>query len=221
MLYFKVLCHKKDHSGVYKVENREWGDEMVGVMSIGEDEASTSEVEGFEGIFKRYYSYVVRQVMRIIPAQSVAEDIAQEIFIRLYHVDRSEIENIEAWLAKSATNGAYNYIRSEKRHRARIEKERQQAEKISQSAEIHWINQEEIESVRKALILLSERDRNLLLLKFEGFNYEELAQIIQVKKESVGTLLTRAKERFRSLYFQRKEEEQDCTVTSKERYKLT
>lgn len=154
----------------------------------------------FEELFKSYYPFVVRQVMRIIPKQSTAEDIAQEVFLQLYHTDRSMIQSLPAWLTKVSYNTSYNYLRSEKRHDARIEKERHHVEHFNDSTESIILQREEVTSVRNTLLKMKELDRNLILMKYEGFSYEEIAEIHQLKKESVGTLLSRAKQKFKTLF---------------------
>jgi RNA polymerase sigma-70 factor (ECF subfamily) len=59
---------------------------------------------------------------------------------------------------------------------------------------------EQVHSVRAVLEQLSERDRQLLLMREEGFKYEEIAQVIGVAPASVGTLIARALRRFTDLY---------------------
>lgn len=165
-------------------------------------EQSRETLDDFEMLFKNYYPSVVRQVMRIIPSQSVAEDIAQDVFLRFYHTDRSEIEHVSAWLIKMSINASYNYLRSEKRHLARIEKETIHSSGIAPSTESRWLEQEEITVVRNILAQMDSRERNLLLMKYSGFSYDELAEAVDIKKGSVGTLLSRAKNKFRERYKQ-------------------
>jgi DNA-directed RNA polymerase specialized sigma24 family protein len=45
--------------------------------------------------------------------------------------------------------------------------------------------------------LLSERDKLLILLKYTGYTYSEIAQTLEIEENSVGTLLARAKKRFK------------------------
>jgi RNA polymerase sigma factor (sigma-70 family) len=59
---------------------------------------------------------------------------------------------------------------------------------------------ESVASVRLALESLSERDRQLLLMREEGFKYEEIANVIGVAPASVGTLIARALRRFVEVY---------------------
>ena len=57
-----------------------------------------------------------------------------------------------------------------------------------------------IRRVRAALERLAPRDREVLLLRQEGFSYKEIAQVVNVAPTSVGTLLARALDRFVSVY---------------------
>lgn len=160
----------------------------------------SGEADSFQDLFKAYYAPVVRQIMRIIRDQVVAEDLAQEAFLRLYDQDILQIANIGGWLTQAGTHLAFNYIRSEKRRIARDVQQQPDVQTLEPSTEDRWLQQEEIEAVREALTDLNERDRTLLLLKYSGYDYQELAQATQVEKGSVGTLLARAKRRFRDLY---------------------
>jgi RNA polymerase sigma-70 factor (ECF subfamily) len=54
--------------------------------------------------------------------------------------------------------------------------------------------------VRAAIDRLAERDRQLLLLRAEGYGYRELAAALGLNESSVGTLLARAKRAFREAY---------------------
>ncbi|AMA73495.1 MULTISPECIES: RNA polymerase sigma factor SigX [Aneurinibacillus] len=163
-------------------------------------QTSSAASDNFKDLFKAYYPYVVWQIMRIIKDQSQAEDIAQEVFLQLYHTDRTVIQNIPAWLTKAAIYAAYNSLRSEKRRTARDKKQNIEAETYSPSSEEKWFQQEEIASVRQVLMNMEERERTLLLMKYSGFTYKELAQAVNVEQSSVGTLLARAKTKFRNMY---------------------
>jgi RNA polymerase sigma-70 factor (ECF subfamily) len=55
---------------------------------------------------------------------------------------------------------------------------------------------EEVARVRSAMQVLSHRDREMLLLRQEGFSYREIADVAGVSPRSVGTILARALQRF-------------------------
>ncbi len=59
---------------------------------------------------------------------------------------------------------------------------------------------ERIGSVRAALDVLAERDRQMLLMREEGFRYDEIAEAVGVAPGSVGTLMARALKKFTAVY---------------------
>jgi RNA polymerase sigma-70 factor (ECF subfamily) len=59
---------------------------------------------------------------------------------------------------------------------------------------------ERIDRVRQALALLPLRDRQLLLMRHEGYRYQEIAAALELTPTSVGTMLARAGEAFRKAY---------------------
>ncbi len=52
-------------------------------------------------------------------------------------------------------------------------------------------------TVRSALDELPQREREMLILRYEGYSYREIGRILDINEASVGTLLVRAKEAFR------------------------
>ena len=54
--------------------------------------------------------------------------------------------------------------------------------------------------MRRALAALTERDREALLLKAEGFNYEEIAATLGMSRGAIGTTLARARRRLLEAY---------------------
>ena len=60
--------------------------------------------------------------------------------------------------------------------------------------------EDERRRVRRAIDLMPDRDRELLLLRAEGYSYRELAVALRLHEASVGTLLARARDAFRSRY---------------------
>jgi RNA polymerase sigma factor (sigma-70 family) len=162
--------------------------------------------QSFQELFRHHYPQVVRQIMRITRDRAVAEDLAQDVFLRLHDQDIATIQNIGGWLTQAGTYAAYNHLRGEKRRAARDEQPLD-TPVMEPSTEDRWLQQEEIATVREALIDLNERDRTLLLLKYSGYDYQELADATQVERSSVGTLLARAKRRFRDLYQRKRGDE--------------
>ena len=90
-----------------------------------------------------------------------------------------------------------------KKAQAKIDKEIQyhEVQNVS-SLDDDWIRKEEITKVQTTLNKMNDRERTLLLMKFSGFQYKEIAEVLQIEISSIGTLLVRAKMKFRKIYKQ-------------------
>lgn len=180
--------------------------EVEAELSVNSNDSSKEDT--FQHLFKQHYPLVVRKALIIVKEQAVAEDIAQEVFVKLYHTDRKTIGNIQGWLTKVAVNTAYNHIRTEKRHHARTDKQKRYEKNAVGSVEDNYMMLEDINEVQKTLMKLPQRDRDILIMKFSGYSYEEIAKDKGVEKISIGTLLARAKERFKKSYMEERRDDQ-------------
>lgn len=151
----------------------------------------------YDGLFHRLYPPLHRYLHRLTGDPDVADDAAQEAFVRLTRQSLPEDE-VRPWLFTVATNLIRDRARKSERHR------RLQVHVPSVSAppppDISTERGERIATVRAALAELSERDGTMLLMREEGFRYEEIAAAVGVAPGSVGTLLARAARRFRKAY---------------------
>jgi len=161
---------------------------------------SGTEMDRFRELFTAYYPFVVRRILQVVGDQQTAEDLAQDVFLQFYHADRTAIEHIPAWLSKASLYAAYNHLRAEKRRSSREERAATEKMQVVPSSEEAWMEREELVRVRDALSELDERDRTLLLMKYSGYAYAELAKATGVEPVSVGTVLARARKKFRRIY---------------------
>lgn len=152
----------------------------------------------YDALFKRLHPSLFRYLHRLTGDADVAEDVAQEAFVRLLRQRLSEAE-VRPWLFTVAMNLVRDGARkSERRNRllttapALVTAFRMPDENIEQA--------ERVEAVRHVLSQMSERDRQLLLMREEGFRYDEIAAVVGVAPASVGTLIARALRRFVNLY---------------------
>jgi RNA polymerase sigma factor (sigma-70 family) len=148
-----------------------------------------------EELFEAVYPQLHRYCVRLTADTDVAEDAAQEAFVRF--LDREVSggpSGAKAWLFKVATH----LIRDRARvrdNRARLLEANPVTPPEPGNPHDQVERAERVARVRRALETLDERDRTLLLLREEGLSYRELAEVIEVKASSVGTLLARARER--------------------------
>ena len=165
-------------------------------MSGSESAASAA---AFNELYERIHPSLMRYAYRLLGDQDAAEDVVQEAFLRL--LSRPELRGDDArlWLFTVATNLVRDRGRSTTRRQRILA-----AVPIRQSApplpDEMVERAEQVETVRAALDQLSERDRQMLLMREEGFRYTEIAEAIGVSATSVGTLVARALKRFAEAY---------------------
>lgn len=159
-------------------------------------------VAHFHTVFREHYPQVVRRLCRLVGDENVAEDLAQEVFLRLYRNPPSRPDRIAPWLHRVSTRLAYDHLRRTARLRALQEHVRGQAmDHPGYPSNEHLVLMEwEKESVRKILSRLSERDRLALILRHSGYTYAEIAHHLQINPDIVGAVLLRAAKRFKRLY---------------------
>lgn len=157
----------------------------------------------FELLFTRHYQRIYRLLYNLVRCREQAEDLAQETFLALYRSPPRPGEGggVGAWLGRVALNRGYNTLRSERRtrHRAAAAWEMTQASAADDDPHSSAIRAEERARVRALLERLPERQSKLLLLRYAGFSYAEIAAALEVAPGSVGTLLARAERAFGAL----------------------
>ncbi|MFK7696003.1 sigma-70 family RNA polymerase sigma factor [Paenibacillus sp. HJGM_3] len=157
----------------------------------------------FKALFMEHYPSVLRKLSALVADRAVAEDLAQETFLRLYRTPPDELDKVGAWLHRVLTRLAYDYLRQagrreqvQAREQARFVSE-EQAEPGSEQLVIqNW----ERDVVKSVLAKLSQRDREALLMRENGYSYAEIAERLQVNPKIVGSLIMRATARFRKNY---------------------
>lgn len=161
------------------------------------------DTASFDTLFLRHYDRVYGILFRLVGNRAEAEDLVQEVFLRLHaHAanGRSRTDdNIAAWLYRVATNMGYNALRARKRQGER-DMLLVPDSAGGPSAETVLLQRENERRVRATLARLSERQAQLLVLRQMGLSYAELAAVCEVAPGSVGTLLSRAAAAFRTEY---------------------
>jgi len=155
--------------------------------------------DAFRKEFDKHFASLFRYLDRLTGDPDLAADVAQEAFIRLYRRGSLPTQT-GSWLAVVARNLFWN-ARSKSRRRRRLLATQRVRETMADPNPSLATGLEEVRrrrSARRALDRLPERERELLLLRYEGFSYREIAEILELNEASVGTLLVRAKQAFRN-----------------------
>ena len=155
----------------------------------------------FELQFQKLYPSLFRYLHRLTGDADVAEDIAQEAFVRLIRQPLPEDE-VRPWLFTVAMNLVRDHARKTERRQRLLTGAPVLVNPTSLPDE-DMERSERVAKVRGSLDRLPLRDRQLLMMREEGFKYEEIAAVIGVAPASVGTLIARALKRFSDVYHSR------------------
>jgi RNA polymerase sigma-70 factor (ECF subfamily) len=155
----------------------------------------------FVDLFDAHFHRLYRYLDRLAGDPELAADLAQETFVKLYR--RGSLPDApEAWLITVAMN-LFRNVKSTRARRRRLltigRAEAVMADPPALPGEPGAETRSEARA-RTALDRLPERDRQLLLLRAEGYRYREIAVTLELNEASVGTLLARAKQAFREVY---------------------
>jgi RNA polymerase sigma-70 factor (ECF subfamily) len=148
-------------------------------------------------LFNLYYESLVRMIYRRTGDRDRAEDLAQETFARAVSAPP---DNPRPWLFAVALNLVREDGRRASTRGRRLELLRNESEATAARPDSDYERNEDAARVRAALATLKERDREALLLKAEGFNYDEIAATLGLAKGAVGTTLARARRRLVEAY---------------------
>jgi RNA polymerase sigma factor (sigma-70 family) len=149
-----------------------------------------------EQIYREQYRPLVAFLFQRLRDRGRAEDLAQEVFVRAL---RHRPDNARAWLYTVAANLARDEGRRRTVRLGHLRLVQSEASSATQSATPTALaaleQQEQAARVEQALAALDARDRDALLLKERGLSYDEIAAELGLSKGSVGTTLSRARQR--------------------------
>ena len=148
-------------------------------------------------LFEQYYPALVRMLYRRVGDRDRAEDLAQETFARAVAAPPN---NPRPWLFAVALNLVRVDGRRAVTRGRRLELLKGEQDVPANSPDVDLERREETARVRAALATLNERDREALLLRAEGFDYEEIAATLGLAKGAIGTTLARARRRLVEAY---------------------
>jgi RNA polymerase sigma-70 factor, ECF subfamily len=156
-----------------------------------------------EAIFEAHYGRIARVIARVIRDPGRAEELAVEVFLKwsrnpLARGSMAEGSKADAWLYRAAARVALDELRKQAR-RNRFERWPHLFRQPATPEELHAVTEEQTR-VRAILSAVAPRHAELLVLRSQGFNYEELAAALNLNPASVGTLLSRAQQAFRKEY---------------------
>ena len=167
--------------------------------------AQSGEEAAYNQLIQAYRKRILGTIGRLIGKPEDVEDVAQEVFVRLYFsLDQlREPEMFEPWLHRLTVNAAYDYLRKQRRRTESRMSDLSEQQVVMADA-VASTNQR-IEEDRRAEVRelvnsllgeVSEEDRILLTLKeVEGLSLRELEKVYKVNENALKVRLFRARQR--------------------------
>lgn len=159
----------------------------------------------FDEAFTLHHRAVFRTARAVVRDAALAEDVTQEVFLRLYrnlHATPGD-DLLRAWLLRVTLNVARNTVRGQNRSMVRDnEYQKSTAENgfNVDAPEEDYERRVAIEEARRALDKIKEPMRSCLLLKQQGLSYREIANSLSLKETNIGSLVARGRKEFARVY---------------------
>ena len=145
-----------------------------------------------EELFAQFHQPLVRMLYRRTGDQDRAEDLAAEVFARAL---ASPPENPRPWLFAVALNLVRDDGRRAVRQGRRLQLLKGESATSAGPPDEDYERTQKTRAVQAALAEMRDLDREVLLLKAEGFYYDEIAAATGLAKGAIGTTICRARKR--------------------------
>jgi len=176
-------------------------------------DVKAGDEQSFALLLHRYRTPLVNFLYRMVRNREQAEDLAQEVFIRVYRARADYVPSAKftTWLFRIATNLALNSVRDTRHQRMELsldapvtvdaedgdERPLDVAEK-NPNIEEHLVQEAQRDMIRHAIDKLPEKQRAAVLLhKYQDLDYGEISKILQCSESALKSLLFRAYESLR------------------------
>jgi len=168
-------------------------DELITRCKLG-------DVQGYELLYRQYSKAMYNTSLRIVNNTADAEDVLQESFVAAFRLDNFDYSStFGAWLKRIVVNKSIDMLRRRKMVLVDIEETALHHAADTVPADEENI-QLKVEEIRKAMTQLPNGYRTVLSLHlFEGYDHEEIADILHITQSTVRTQYHRAKQKLLQL----------------------
>jgi RNA polymerase sigma-70 factor (ECF subfamily) len=186
---------------------------MIAVATIEHDaelmlRVREGDSQSFALLLAKHRAPVIHFLYRMIQNQAVAEELAQEVFLRVYR-SRASYEptaKFTTWLFRIASHVALNHIRDGKYERNQESLDQDSDEGMSRqvastgpTVEQQMLREAKFEEIRRTIQLLPAKQRAAVLMhKYEEMEYAQIAAALECSESAVKSLLFRAYETLRA-----------------------
>lgn len=150
-----------------------------------------------EKLFKTYFSFVSKTIYRIVQDVATAEDLAQDVFIKIWN-RRTKLEDVyfKAYLQKAAINMALDHLDKNKRRGTRMPLEEHNAP--MQPAPAGQSLHQTTRHIQQAIDKLPEKCREIFILsRYEELSYREIASTLNISVKTVENQMITALKKLR------------------------
>jgi RNA polymerase sigma-70 factor (ECF subfamily) len=168
---------------------------------------SGGDTSAFEQLIERHQSLVAGTVARMLGSSSEVEDIAQQVFIRVWKSARRYVPRAKftTWLLKITRNLVFNELRRSKRH-AHVPLQTEPGaeefplkDETNPTPDASLLESELQRTIEDAITELPESQRMALILRrYEQLSYEQIADILDLSVPAVKSVLFRARTELRA-----------------------
>jgi RNA polymerase sigma-70 factor, ECF subfamily len=168
-------------------------------------ELRAGNMAAFDILLAKYRKPIIHFMFRMVHNQAVAEELAQEVFLRIYRsreTYRAEAR-FSTWLYRIATNLGVNHARDTRNERmaSTVYLDEPDAETgttpdvadLTPSVEAELLRRERLKAIRQHVIALPERQKTAVLMhKYEGMDYKQIGEVLKLSESATKSLLFRA-----------------------------
>ena len=168
---------------------------------------SRGDTSAFEELIQRHQALVAGTVARMLSSNSDVEDIAQQVFIRVWKSARRYVPRAKftTWLLKITRNLVFNELRRTKRH-AHVPLQSEPGaedpplkDETNLAPDASLLESELQRTIEEAILQLPETQRMALVLRrYEQLSYEQIAEVLDLTVPAVKSVLFRARSELRS-----------------------
>ena len=174
-------------------------------------DVKAGDERSFELLLRKYRTPLVNFLYRMVRNSAAAEDLAQEVFLRVYRARQEYAPSAKftTWMFRIATNLALNSVRDNRHRQMEISidqtgdngEDEQPAMEVpdrTPTVEQELVARSRAELIMKAIHALPEKQRAAVLLhKFQEMDYDEIARVLECSESALKSLLFRAYETLR------------------------
>lgn len=153
-----------------------------------------------EELFRTYHNDVYRYLYSLSHDASLSEDLASEVFLKVVRsigTFRGEAD-IKTWLFSIARHEWYDYLRKKNRQ-IRTEAMTELFESMDLGPEARYHTQEIIRRIYRLLEQEPERNRNIVLMRLDGYSFYEISQKYGISESSARVIDFRTKDKLRKI----------------------